>query len=271
MLPEELSSKKEFDISIPHMSDYGVFYLIQKGRFSIWVDFAEVIIDGPALFYILPRQVKFMTSESYLEGWTLTVDPVLIDKGLFDIFEKEIFYPTPINASLEITGNLGSLIKILHSVRQSNLHVLNLQRHLANSCLGLFASAYSQNNARRQYPDNRQFQITQQFFERLRKGWQKEKSPAYYAETMNISLNYLNGCIKAITNNSISYWIQLEVIQQAKRMLYHSSFSVKEIAHELGFEDTAYFTRLFTKVTGKSPRQFRGEFLKNTIASEPEK
>ena len=36
-----------------------------------------------------------------------------------------------------------------------------------------------------------------------------------------------------------------------------SEMSVKEIAGELGYDDQLYFSRLFSKTIGKSPRSYR--------------
>ncbi len=271
ILSKELSAKKEFDVSLPHMSDYCVFYLIKEGKFSIWVDFEEVVVTGPALFFMLPRQVKFLIFDGGLKGWSLTVDPIYVDRDLYTVLENEVFYPIPINASPEITGKLNSLIEMLHTIRLAKPEESSIQRHLANSCIGLFAHAYLQHNTGRNLPDNRQFQITKQFYELLRKRPQIQKSPSYYAGELNISLNYLNSCVKTMTDNPVSHWIHFEIIQQAKRALYYSESTIKEIAHGLGFDDTAYFTRLFTKIIGKSPRQFRTEFSKDlTVADKPE-
>ena len=45
----------------------------------------------------------------------------------------------------------------------------------------------------------------------------------------------------------------------AKRLLYHTDKSVKEIAFELGYDDYPYFSRLFTKSTGMSALTFRNK------------
>ena len=45
---------------------------------------------------------------------------------------------------------------------------------------------------------------------------------------------------------------------EAKRQLHYTSSPVSEIAYALGFEDPAYFTRFFSRLTGESPRAFRG-------------
>lgn len=82
-------------------------------------------------------------------------------------------------------------------------------------------------------------------------------SPSYYARMMNISLMYLNEAVKGMTGFSVSQNIQYEIVTRAKRSLIYTSKSVKKIAQELGFEDYAYFTRLFSKTAGISPTDFR--------------
>jgi AraC-like DNA-binding protein len=44
---------------------------------------------------------------------------------------------------------------------------------------------------------------------------------------------------------------------EAKRELKYGTDNVKEIAYELGFEDPAYFSRLFSKEEGLSPLEYR--------------
>lgn len=66
-------------------------------------------------------------------------------------------------------------------------------------------------------------------------------------------------CAK-ITGFSVSHWIHHEIVLEAKRLLYHSEYSVKEIAHELGYEDHAYFSRLFKEVVRQTPGEFRRRY-----------
>jgi len=48
-------------------------------------------------------------------------------------------------------------------------------------------------------------------------------------------------------------------VSVAKSLLANSNFSVSEIAAHIGFEDQYYFSRLFKKVTGHSPREYRNQ------------
>lgn len=77
------------------------------------------------------------------------------------------------------------------------------------------------------------------------------------AASCNCSISNLNKVFKRETNTSpINYFLGLKM-QRACRLLAHSALRIKEIASSLGFEDPYYFSRLFTKYIGVSPRQYR--------------
>ncbi|CAG4997664.1 HTH-type transcriptional activator RhaR [Dyadobacter sp. CECT 9275] len=99
--------------------------------------------------------------------------------------------------------------------------------------------------------------ITKAFRKILERDFITVKKPAEYAQALNISTAYLNECVKNTTGHSVSYHIQERIILEAKRLLYHSNQSVKEIAAELGYDDYPYFSRLFSKVTGHTALSFR--------------
>ena len=101
--------------------------------------------------------------------------------------------------------------------------------------------------------------VAKTFREALERHFITAKRPAEYAAQLNISAPYLNECVKATTGHPVSYHIQQRVVLEAKRLLYHSDASVKEIAGELGYDDYPYFSRLFTKVAGMSALAFRNK------------
>ncbi len=83
------------------------------------------------------------------------------------------------------------------------------------------------------------------------------KSPAAYALMLNISEVYLNEAVKGATGLNVSTYIRNRLMIQAKRQLAYSSLASKEIAYNLGYEDYAYFSRLFKKSAGVSPSEYR--------------
>jgi YesN/AraC family two-component response regulator len=54
----------------------------------------------------------------------------------------------------------------------------------------------------------------------------------------------------------IDYFIKLK-IQYACQLLSQNGIKIKEVAGKIGYDDPYYFSRLFKKVTGKSPKHYR--------------
>lgn len=84
-----------------------------------------------------------------------------------------------------------------------------------------------------------------------------------YAALLNISPNHLNKSVKAITGKSPTKWIDETIVLEAKVLLSQTSFSISEIATEVGIGDQSYFTRLFRKYEGITPSEFRRRIKKS--------
>ncbi|MFX5756507.1 helix-turn-helix domain-containing protein, partial [Acinetobacter baumannii] len=70
---------------------------------------------------------------------------------------------------------------------------------------------------------------------------------------------HLNRICNEVRGKSALSIIQEHLIEQAKTYLLHTSYSVSEIAYLLNFEYPNYFARLFKKLNGVSPREFRNK------------
>ncbi|HJD32606.1 MAG TPA: helix-turn-helix domain-containing protein [Candidatus Eisenbergiella stercorigallinarum] len=72
-----------------------------------------------------------------------------------------------------------------------------------------------------------------------------------------MSYGYFSRCFHDIVGISFSdYCIQARV-RQASEALSNTTKSVQQIAAEAGYEDEKYFSRLYKKVTGLSPSEYR--------------
>jgi AraC-like DNA-binding protein len=92
------------------------------------------------------------------------------------------------------------------------------------------------------------------------KGLVKEKglpSVNYMASQLNLSPRYLSDLLKQETGKTAIDLIHLFLISQAKNLLTGGDQSVSEIAYALGFESPPYFSRLFKKQVGITPKEFR--------------
>ncbi|HEY0299474.1 MAG TPA: AraC family transcriptional regulator [Arachidicoccus sp.] len=84
-----------------------------------------------------------------------------------------------------------------------------------------------------------------------------------YAELLNISPKALNKRITRYSNETPNDIIKNRIMLEAKRLLAHTSLSVKEIGYKLGYDDPSYFIRLFTKQAETTPQHFRTQYQQN--------
>lgn len=78
-----------------------------------------------------------------------------------------------------------------------------------------------------------------------------------FAKQLNVHVNHLNRAIKSTTGKTTSVFIAQRIIQEAKIMLKHSTWSVSEIAYALGFSEATHFNNFFKKHIAQSPSKFR--------------
>jgi AraC-like DNA-binding protein len=83
----------------------------------------------------------------------------------------------------------------------------------------------------------------------------------YMASKLNLSPKYLSDLLKQETGKTALELIHLHVISEAKNLLVEGEQSISEIAYRLGFENPPYFSRLFKKEVGISPKEFKNQIL----------
>lgn len=72
-----------------------------------------------------------------------------------------------------------------------------------------------------------------------------------------LSPNYFGDLVKRETGKTAQEYIQLKLIDAAKERVLDPARSISEVAYELGFQYPQHFTRLFKRVTGQTPHQYR--------------
>ena len=77
------------------------------------------------------------------------------------------------------------------------------------------------------------------------------------ADSMFISRTHLSAKFKQETGMTLTDFILIEKIEEAKRLLRYSDKSLSLIADYLGFSSQSHFTRAFKKYSGKTPREYR--------------
>lgn len=102
--------------------------------------------------------------------------------------------------------------------------------------------------------DNR---MINNFLSLLEDHYTTQTSTDFYADQLSITVNYLDLVCRKKSGISAEEHIKERILLEAKRKLTLTTAEIKDIAHDLGFNDPSQFSRFFRKHTDTTPNEFR--------------
>ncbi|MEE6125797.1 AraC family transcriptional regulator [Chryseobacterium arthrosphaerae] len=102
--------------------------------------------------------------------------------------------------------------------------------------------------------------IFRDFSRHLEIHFREKHNVADYAALLHLAPKTLTHKFKNLNLDSPNQFIINRILLEAKRLLFYTDKPVKEIAYDLGYEDPAYFNRLFTGKTGSTPANFKKNY-----------
>ncbi|KQO23004.1 hypothetical protein ASF10_11725 [Flavobacterium sp. Leaf82] len=250
------------EISKPHRDNHCQLMLAINGEFKLNIDFEIIEFNKPALVCIFPEEVHHIIEVKNPKGWMISFDPSLVNKEVLQLLENKInnpFLPQPESAFFNQLVILMDLIEKVQSENTNN-YIQKTIHFLLNSLLSLIAGEIITNLPLEKEKENRSIIIKESFIKLTKEHYKTWKQPAQYASALSISSAHLNDTVKAITGSPVSVHIQEASIMEAKRLLYFTDNTVREIAYEVGYDEPVYFGKLFKKVTNLTPLEFRKKF-----------
>ncbi|WP_345234406.1 helix-turn-helix transcriptional regulator [Hymenobacter saemangeumensis] len=100
-------------------------------------------------------------------------------------------------------------------------------------------------------------QISREFKELVGQHFRRLKQVQNYANLLCITPRHLSQMVTADTGRSPSQWLRTMEMLEARYQLRYTTAPVAAIAAELGYEDPAYFSKVFRQAAGCSPQQYR--------------
>ncbi|WP_343688674.1 helix-turn-helix transcriptional regulator [Chitinophaga sp.] len=258
---KKMAHKEQEEAARPHREDGHSFFLLEKGTVTLEIDFQQYTIKPSSIIYLHPNQVHRITAFENVTVCCWSINNEHIRPEYLKLLEDL----TPVRPLLlkketvELISNLVTLGMQLFERKDDKLYHPML-KDSCNTLVALATSIYLE-QAKPAHKLSRFEIVSKSFRDLLERNYTIEKRPAAYARQLNISIPYLNECVRHATGFSVSHHIQQRVILEAKRLLAHSDKAIKEIATTLGYDDYPYFSRLFTKVAGKNPAAFRNKNL----------
>lgn len=252
----------EHDSLTTHRDTHYLLTLATAGCFRLNLDFDHIQLAGPALLLIFPEQVHQLLAKENAQGWAISFDPSLMDPALGEVLENGLRGSLPLAEQAVLLAHSSALMGLLESLQAqpTTPHTIRASHALLTTLLSLLANHLAGHQPNEAIHKGRSAHIEAAFRQLLKQHYNTWKQPARYASELSLSVSHLTDSVRAITGLSVSAHVQQRSLLEAKRLLYGTDLSAKEISYAVGYDDPVHFGKLFRRTTGVTPLQFRQQF-----------
>jgi AraC family transcriptional regulator, transcriptional activator of pobA len=257
----------------PHRHDLFVQILhVHSGSTDVLFDDRSFRIDAPCVLFLPVLTVHGFRFSRDVDGTVITINARQFESLLASIPVIQPVFRSPMCLRLEeassqdaqIAGHFGQLVAEFHGNAPYRIAAIEaaLMMILVQIARGLCATEDVVAGS-----PPRRLQHAQGFSSAVDVYYRQQRDLNFYADHLGITPTQLNRVCRQVMGKSALGVINSRLLVEAKRDLAYSSLSVKEIALTLGFSESAYFSRFFTKHTGVSPMAFR-EVIRRQLAGK---
>jgi AraC family transcriptional regulator, transcriptional activator of pobA len=260
-LLETRSKIHEWEIKPHFHTQLCQVFVIESGAGEFKTETGNVTLPIPCVLLIPENTLHGFTYSSDSIGWVLTLSVSFIENLFKDSLptlssfgKAQIISATHEKAKFEIISDLVYKVnKELYEELPER--ALALYAYLQLLFIEIFRFSDIKNDAVKS--GNRNLVHFRDFQRLIRKSLLTKKTISQYAYELAITPVHLNRICQTLVGKTSSQVLHDHLIKEAERYLQHTSYSISEIAYLLDFEYPCYFTRLFKKNVGISPKEFR--------------
>jgi len=249
----------------PHRHNYYtiIWSIAAMGKHII--DFKEYPIEPYDIFFVSPDQVHQIITDRKPTGYVILFTPEFLEKNSIRhdfIANLKLFKKSDETPPLQPSEQM---IKMLKPFAEQMLTAFHARDDMYMESIGAYLKLFliECNGHCSLFPGtNTQTievgkTIVKNFKSIVEQNYNRSHQVKFYADSLNVTPNYLNEVIKSSIDVSAKDFIQNRLILEAKRMIVFTEKSGKEIGFDLGFDDPSHFSKFFKSNTGQSFQDFK--------------
>jgi AraC-like DNA-binding protein len=237
-----------------HNNYFEIIYLT-KGKGTHTIDTKEYEIKTPVIFTIRKEQVHFWDIKSEPEGFVIIIKKSFID----DCLDKEIkLLISELSSQNCLFSKDDSLIDILNLLLKEQSEKSTRKRQIIDGLLKTLL-AKTLESPTPNFIKKSNSTVFQKYIDLLHQENKLTNKVKHYASLLNTTPQNLNTICRKETAQSASEILSEHIINEVKRLLVYTDFTVSEIAEKLDFKDNSHFSKYFKRLVGNTPIRFRNE------------
>jgi AraC family transcriptional activator of pobA len=273
--PDEITGNKYFrlynyegslpgrsDLLIPHRKDhYLIVFIRRAGGTRQWLDMTPYTLKDNTIYFYGPGRI--IVKEESEQLWSTGI---AFTREFLSFQENASLSDLPIIQNLQ-NGHELLLRETDAEVIEEMLTKLNVeyqnpgewQQRMLGAYLSLlltylsrlYTAQFKNSNA------SADMLLLKKYHTKINECFRELHEVSEYAALLNISAGHLSEVVKTQSGKPAIKHIHDRLVLEARRLLFHTSNSLKEVAFDLGFSDASYFNRFFKRETGVTPAGYR--------------
>lgn len=226
-------------------------YAMRKGYLGI------LFYDDTVVFERISNNFKCIV---IMVPYNLVEEPIykVTTSGLWNFIYKSPIFPLNDRQLFQIRTWWQQIAWVTNNVSE-NYRLEVLKNCIHNLLMVVDSELHIAGNNTSCKEDNRARMLVTNFLELVAKHHLEYRDVTYYADKMCISASYLYKMTFRVLNTSPKSLIDKQVVSAIKNYLMSTDLTVKNIATQLHFKDASYMCRLFRRIEGVSPQEFRSK------------
>lgn len=261
---EDIYDKRQGLTDDAHRHEYFTLIFVQQAKGKHLIDFQEFQLEGKQIYFISPGQVHQIIEEEKSYGYALVFSNEFLAENnipLSFIQNLKLFNAFGDNPPLllnELEQEL--LLKYFEEIWALKQSDIDFKLQAIGSLLKLILircnNVCTLPKIEAEHLDSKSL-LLKRFKELVEEHFAQWHTIQEYAKNLNISADHLNRVVKSLTGKTAKEHLQDRLLLAAKRLLFFSEQSAKEIGYTLGFSEPANFSAFFKKNARQSPTEFR--------------
>ncbi len=249
------------ELLVPHRKDYYLLIFARRGNSRHWVDMTPYVTRDDTFYFFVPGQLTVKEEPKPMWGTAIAFTTEFLALQENTSLGKLPLIRNPLNAHELSLSDVDVVFveDILSKIYIEYSRPGEWQQQMMSACLTVLIT-YLSRLYMEQFGSNF-FSGDQQLLKKYQRGIETHFRTLHmvseYASLLNVSAGYLSEVVKVQSGKPAITHIQERLVLEARRLLFHSGQSLKEIAYDLGFSDASYFSRFFKRETGQTPAEYR--------------
>lgn len=272
--PDELTGNKDFrvynfdgslpnhsDLLIPHRKNHYLIVFVRHAGSRQWIDMVPYELQDNTIYFTGPDHI--IVKEEFRQLWSTGI---AFTNEFLSFNENAALNELPLIQNLQSAhelllgpADISFVEDILGKINAEYLQPGEWQRRMLTAHLTvlltylsrLYTVQFSENAVSADKLLIRKFQV------KINECFRELREVSEYASQLHISAGHLSEVVKMQSGKPAIKHIHERQILEARRLLFHTNNSLKEISFNLGFSDASYFSRFFKRETGMTPAVYR--------------